>query len=176
MWITICFDGVGTVCWANCKIRPWTIQRDMSHKAIYRQPVPGNLDPLPFACSHNLFDIKTVFEKLLVWYQSVPFECTAVVCLQVAKQVVSYDKALKLNQTLTNGISCCFLFPVYRWFCLISIPQAEWEEKSHHVALPQVFWSRPPRDGVCHRNKWNQQQALLCFTVSLCQILGWHLW
>ncbi len=53
----------------------------MSHEAIYRQPVPGNLHEekaFSFECSHIfLNDRKTLFEKLLLCYENGPVSCTA---------------------------------------------------------------------------------------------------
>ena len=62
--------------------------RAMSHKAIYRQPVPCDLQekkPFTFECSHIILgDRKTLFEKNIMCYQSGHVECNAVDCLQVA--------------------------------------------------------------------------------------------
>ena len=62
-------------------------QRDMSHKAIYRQPVPGNLQeekPFTFQCSPIfLVDYKILFENQLMGHRSGPVACTEVGCLQV---------------------------------------------------------------------------------------------
>ena len=62
--------------------------RAMSHEAIYRQPVPGNLqedNSFSFECLHTFIgNRKTLFAKLLMCYRGGPVACTAVACLQVA--------------------------------------------------------------------------------------------
>ncbi len=77
------------ITWSFMSMTPNALNlRPMSHEAIYRQPVPGNLQEekaFTFECSRIfLRDRKTLFEKLLMCYRSGPVECTAVGCLQVA--------------------------------------------------------------------------------------------
>ena len=64
--------------------------RAISYKAIYRQPVPGNLKEV----CHLYFNVHIFFLGLVrhclknylgrAYYQSGPGACTAVGCLQVA--------------------------------------------------------------------------------------------
>ena len=64
--------------------------RAMSHKAIYRQPVPGNLQedmPFTFHCSHTLLvDRRTLLKKWPLCDKSGPVACTAVGYLQIASK------------------------------------------------------------------------------------------
>ena len=90
---------------ASTNIRP------MSRKAIYRQPVPGNLQEegtFSYDFSHYfLGDGKTLFAKLLICYLSDPVECTAVGCL--------CDGALRLGLELTKNnseLKSCFILQI----------------------------------------------------------------
>ena len=62
----------------------------MSHREIYRQPVPGNLQedmPFTFHCSHTLLvDRRTLLKKWPLCDKSGPVACTAVGYLQIASK------------------------------------------------------------------------------------------
>ena len=68
--------------------------RSMSHEAIYRaiSMKMNGVSSYPF--TYILGEPKTLFEKLLMCYQSGRVVCTAVGCLQVACKVAACDKAL----------------------------------------------------------------------------------
>ena len=85
----------------------------MSHKAIYGQPVPGNLQEgkaFTFQCSPiSLLDRKTMFENLPVCYQSGHV-------VKVVK-VASCDNALTPCKLSQDGGEDCYKVPGFAfWF------------------------------------------------------------